>query len=75
MISKLSYVCCDECGDPDEGSVEGAAAARRAARSKGYKRRGGRDLCENCWRAEDGYVYDRGAGWVLAERPQETERP
>lgn len=49
MIAHLSYVMCDECGDPAEAIGEGAKAAREIARAQGYVRTDdGRDLCWRC---------------------------
>ncbi len=49
MISKLTYVNCDECGSPSEPVIEGATEARRAAQLiNGFKRIEGRDLCPKC---------------------------
>lgn len=47
MIARLSYVMCDECGDPAE-ACDDATEARRLARGVGFVRRDGRDLCARC---------------------------
>ena len=47
MIARMSYVVCDECERHTE-CAEGAESAREVARSRGYVRRDGRDLCPQC---------------------------
>lgn len=49
---KAVWINCDECGDPSNVEVGGAADnvrdARDDARRQGWVRRAGRDLCEHC---------------------------
>lgn len=52
MIAHLSYVMCDECGNPAEPVGEGAKAARERSRAEGFVRRDGRDLCRRCANAD-----------------------
>lgn len=45
MIGRLSYVMCDECGNPG-APADGAKEARAEARRQGFVRtEDGRDLC------------------------------
>ncbi|HWB34884.1 MAG TPA: hypothetical protein VHA75_02560 [Rugosimonospora sp.] len=45
MMSRLYYVCCDYCGDPESEGWMTADEARTAARRRGWKRVGGKDYC------------------------------
>ena len=46
-IYHMSYVACDNCGDPAE-CADSAAEARAAARRVGFVRVGRQDLCTRC---------------------------
>lgn len=46
-IARMSYVMCDDCGNP-ASCQDGATQAREAARSEGFVRRDGKDLCGTC---------------------------
>jgi hypothetical protein len=49
VISKLTYVNCDECGNPSEAIIGSAAEARETARFVDkFVRVQGRDLCPVC---------------------------
>lgn len=47
MIAHLSYVMCDECGNPAE-LADNAKEARAEARRQGFKHMGQRDICREC---------------------------
>ncbi|HET7455427.1 MAG TPA: hypothetical protein VFJ76_07900 [Solirubrobacterales bacterium] len=47
MIARLSYVMCDECGNPG-APADNAREARAEARRQGFVRIDGRDLCKEC---------------------------
>ena len=49
MISKLTYVSCDRCGNPSEPIVGTAKDARRVARAvDGFACDGNEDVCKVC---------------------------
>jgi hypothetical protein len=47
MIAKMVYVQCDGCGDPAP-MADDAKEARATAKSLGYIRTKGRDICPRC---------------------------
>jgi hypothetical protein len=48
MIAHLSYVICDRCDDHPAQPGEDAAEARGIARTEGYTRQNGQDVCGRC---------------------------
>lgn len=48
MIARLSYVVCDRCRGYPAQPGDDAADARGIARSEGYTRQNGQDVCGRC---------------------------
>jgi RNA polymerase-binding transcription factor DksA len=47
VIAHLTYVMCDQCGNPAD-AADAAAEARAIARAQGFISRPGFDLCPDC---------------------------
>jgi hypothetical protein len=73
VIRRLSYVACDECGNPAQPGY-GAKEARAIGRYEGFIRRDGRDLCPEC-ADRHGFRHDSGQWEDLSRKPTETSEP
>ena len=64
MIARLSYVMCDECGNPAE-PADDAKEARALASRQGFARREGRDLCRRCALSPEERAYEEAHAGLM----------